>query len=120
LRGARVLLLEDDAVIAMEMQERLNDLGIVVLGPFATIEDAEASLARELPQAALLDANVGGRTSLDLAVALSARGASVAFCTGYHDLKDLPAALAAAPLLTKPVSDADLRAALSAMIAPTP
>lgn len=118
--GARVLLLEDDAVIALEMNERLADLGADVMGPFATIEAAEAALAQESPQAALLDANIAGRSSVDLALELARRGVPVAFCTGYNDLSHLPTALAAAPLLTKPVSDAALNGALARMLAPKP
>ncbi|MFO1016882.1 MAG: response regulator [Hyphomonadaceae bacterium] len=112
----RILIVEDDALIAMELSERLADMGYEILGPAHSIAEAEAEIARATPDAALLDANLAGQSSVDLGVALAARGVPLAFCTGYDRIKNLPPELAHAPLLTKPVSDADLISGLKRLL----
>jgi len=112
----KILVVEDDALIAMELGERLADLGHAVLGPAHTIAEAEALIARERPQAALLDANLGGESSVGLGVTLVGQGVPVAFCTGYDQVKGAPPELASAPILVKPYSDAELKAALSKLV----
>jgi DNA-binding response OmpR family regulator len=113
----KILVVEDDALIAMELAERLGDLGHAVLGPAHNIPEAESLIARERPDAALLDANLAGQSSLSLGVALVGQGVPVAFCTGYDRVKGAPPELASAPILTKPYSDAELKATLSKLIA---
>ena len=94
----------------MELGERLAELGYEVLGPAHSIAEAEAILARETPDGALLDASLGaGVSSVPLGIMLHAKGVRVAFCTGYDRVKDAPPELAQAPVMTKPVSDAGLK-----------
>ncbi len=114
--GTRVLIVEDEALIAMELHERLVEFGYAVLGPAMTLEEAEALVAGETPVAALLDANVVGKSTVDLGAHLAGKGVPIAFCTGYDKIKNLPASIANAPILTKPINDDDLRAALQKMI----
>ena len=112
----KILVVEDDALIAMEMGERLEDLGYAALDPVGTIEAAEALLRDQRPAAALLDANLAGVSSVPLGAKLAAMGVPVAFCTGYDAIKNLPPELAKAPILTKPISDDALSAALKALL----
>ncbi|MEZ5962160.1 MAG: response regulator [Hyphomonadaceae bacterium] len=113
----KILVVEDDALIAMELSERLTDMGYEVLGPAHSIAEAEALLARETPDGALLDATLGsGVSSVPLAVILHAKGVRVAFCTGYDKVKDAPPQLANAPVMTKPVSDAQIKACLEKLL----
>lgn len=112
----KVLIVEDDALIAMELEERLGELGYLVLGPVATVEDAEKLIAADRPDAALLDANLGGVSSVPLGVTLAGLGVPFAFCTGYDQIKDAPPEVAKAPILTKPISDADLSATLKGLV----
>jgi DNA-binding response OmpR family regulator len=112
----RILVVEDDALIAMELGERLDEMGYAVMGPALTLEDAHALAADERPSAALLDANLAGKSSVELGAALAAQGVPVAFCTGYDSIKNLPASLAKAPLLTKPVPDQLLADTLKQML----
>jgi DNA-binding response OmpR family regulator len=112
----KILVVEDDALIAMELEERLGELGYDVIGPALTLEAAEKSVAKQRPDAALLDANLAGRSSVGLGAALFAQGVPIAFCTGYDQIKDLPPELAATPVLTKPISDADLVAGLKKLV----
>ena len=108
----KILVVEDDTLIAMELGERLADMGYAVLGPAHTIAEAEALLAGERPDAALLDANLAGQSSVPLGVLLAGSGVPVAFCTGYDEVKTNSPELANAQVLTKPVGDAELRAGL--------
>jgi DNA-binding response OmpR family regulator len=113
----KILVVDDDALIAMELGERLADMGYEVLGPAHSIAEAEAVLARDTPDGALLDASLaGGASSVPLAVTLHAKGVRVAFCTGYDRVKGAPPELANAPVLTKPVSDADIKACLEKLL----
>lgn len=104
-------------LIAMELEERLAEMGYEVIGPAHTLEDAAAKIAAQRPDAALLDANLNGRSSVELGAALVAQGVPVAFCTGYDAIKNAPPELASAPILTKPIADATLRATLEKMLA---
>ena len=112
----KILIVEDDALIALELGERLGDMGYAVLGPALSLEEAERVVADEAPAAALLDANVAGRSSVELGVLLAERGVPVAFCTGYDRIANLPPKLATAPVLTKPITDADLSACLKKLL----
>ena len=110
--SAKVLIVEDDALIAMEMAERVGELGHAVMGPAHSLEEADALLAQDRPDVALLDANLNGKSSVELGVKLDAMGVRIAFCTGYDAIRGLPKHLAGVLVLTKPVGDRDLKAAL--------
>jgi DNA-binding response OmpR family regulator len=110
--ATKVLIVEDDALIAMEMAERVEDFGYAVLGPAHSLEEADAAIAAERPAVALLDANLAGKSTVDLGVKLDGMGVKIAFCTGYDHVKGLPKHLAKTLVLMKPISDADLKAAL--------
>ena len=111
-----VLVVEDEPLIAMDLAERLADMGYLVLGPAETVDDAETLVADRTPDIALLDSGVAGKSSTPLAAALAARGVAVGFCTGLDKIKDLPPELRNAPVLVKPVSEAALLAALKRLV----
>jgi DNA-binding response OmpR family regulator len=111
-----ILIVEDDALIAMELAERLSDLGYAVLGPASTLDAAERMVADQTPDAALLDANIRGESSAPLGALLAGRGVPVAFCTGYDAIRSAPAELADAPVLTKPIGDAELAQCLRTLL----
>lgn len=108
----KILVVEDDALIAMELEERLGDFGYQVIGPAANIAAAQQAVRGERPDIALLDANLAGESSVGLGAELARLGVRIAFCTGYDRIKDMPPELAGAPILTKPISDAVLQDAL--------
>lgn len=82
-----VLLLEDEFLIALDAEQILKDLGVQQVEIAATLTDAEV-LAREGRfDVALLDVNVNGQMSFNLARSLRSRGVPVVFTTGY-ELKD--------------------------------
>lgn len=112
LQGLRVLVVEDEALIAEDTAQILVGLGCTVLGPVATPEAALVLIGQEAarPDVALLDVNLAGRSSFPVADALAAQGVPVVFMSGYSDLGDWQARAAA--MLRKPVTPADIAAVL--------
>jgi DNA-binding response OmpR family regulator len=111
LNGLRVLIVEDEALIAMMAEDMIDSLGCTVAGLAATVTDAHKALGTIDFDVAVLDVNLNGTTSMALAVALKDRGTPFAFTTGYGADGIDPEHLDM-PVLTKPYSIADLEAAL--------
>lgn len=81
--GLRVLVVEDEPLVLLELQDMLGDLGCVVAGAAATL-DAAATLARTLDfDIAVLDMNLGGKLIDPVADIIVARGLPAVFVTGY-------------------------------------
>jgi CheY-like chemotaxis protein len=84
LAGLRLLVLEDEALVAMLIEDTLRDLGCVVIGPAGTVARALDLVAQETINLGLLDVNLGGgERSYAVAEALAARGTPFVFVTGY-------------------------------------
>jgi two-component sensor histidine kinase/DNA-binding response OmpR family regulator len=79
----RVLLVEDETLIAMMMEGLLRDLDLEVVGPFGTVGDALEAVRHEAIDAALLDINLGGEMAYPIAQLLQAKQVPFAFMTGY-------------------------------------
>ena len=103
-----VLIVEDEALVAMELEDRVSDLGYAVLGPAATVTQANAFLDRTTPDAVLLDMNLRGETATPIAHRLERTGIPFVLVTGYARIPFDDPLLAAAPKLSKPVTDAGL------------
>lgn len=117
LEGRRILVVEDEYLIADEMRGTLLDAGAQVLGPVPTIGEAMSVLAAEPgPDGALLDINLGGTTVFDLADALARHAVPIVFATGY-DNAAIPDRFADVPRLEKPVKAHNLLAALGPLVA---
>jgi two-component sensor histidine kinase/integral membrane sensor domain MASE1 len=114
----RVLVLEDETLIAMQVEQHLKDAGYDVLGPAANVSEALDLLERERPDAALLDVNLRGEKSTPVADALHGLGIPFLFCTGFADTDDLPPRLQSAKSLIKPIAPQELVEALSSLLAP--
>ena len=109
----RVLVLEDDVVISMDLAGMIADLGHETVGPYRRVADAvEAIRGDDRIDFALLDHSVGPTSSEEAGSALSERGIPFAFVTG-RSREELPSAFADAPLLVKPVGRASLETLLS-------
>jgi DNA-binding NtrC family response regulator len=117
--GKRVLLAEDQAVIAMMMEQELADLGLDVVGPFSTCAAAADWLSRHTPDFAVLDVNLRDGPCTDLAVELQRRGVKFAVFSGTIKLH-APPELAAAPWFEKPSGAVQLIALLAEQIQPFP
>ena len=108
LRGLCVLVVEDEGSVALLIEDMLEELGCEVAASAARIALAHEA-AQSLPlDLAVLDVNVAGEPSFDLARTLAARGVPFVFSTGYG-AGGLPSDLQDRPVLTKPFKLADLR-----------
>lgn len=116
LRGQRVLVVEDEALVAMELSRVLTAAGARVVGPAGTIEEAMALMDAQPIDRALLDINLGGRVITPVARLLSHRRIPFVYLTGYQE-PDVDGG----PVLRKPVATSTLLGALARGAAsPTP
>lgn len=116
LAGRRVLIVEDEALVAMLVEDTLLDAGAEVAGPAATASEALALLASSRPDVAVVDINLGDHTSEPVTTALTARGVPFLVATGYG-----AAALGTLPpgtgVIAKPFELAALVERLAALLA---
>ena len=112
LSGRRVLIVEDESLVAMLLETILEDMECIPVGPASNIDDGEI-LARDTENldAALLDVNVAGRQVFPVAEVLKARGVPFVFSTGYGE-GGLPEEWRGQPTLQKPFTEAAIRDAL--------
>jgi CheY-like chemotaxis protein len=104
MSGMTVLVVEDDFIVAYDMQMLLEEQGARVLGPAATLADAQALLATERPTVAVLDVNLSGEYVFPLVSQLRERDVPFLFATAYADDDRLfPQEVRTAPRLPKPV-----------------
>src|SRR6266496_2006185 len=82
----RILVVEDEALIAITMQDYLKELGCECIGPFFAMETALPIARIEILDAALLDVRIGGDESYELAEILASRGIPFGFATGFLHL----------------------------------
>lgn len=103
LQGIRVLIAEDNFFLADSLQFALEGLGATVVGPFPTSEQALAALAQGPVDVGILDVDLQGSSSAEVARGLEARGLPFLFMTGFETADLLPAGLRGRPFLHKPV-----------------
>lgn len=115
LQGRSILLVEDEAVVAMMVEDMLAEAGASVVGPAYSLAQA-LDLARSADpvHAALLDVNVAGQAVFPVAEALAARGIPFAFASGYGE-GGIADAFRNRPALQKPFHEADLLTVLSGL-----
>ena len=108
----RVLVVEDDYLLASAISRDLSDLGVRVIGPVATVASAiEQLAANDSLEGAILDINLGGEWVYPVAGALSERKVPYVFWTGYGPLQ-LPRTHGAASVIQKPATGSQLVRAL--------
>ncbi|RWD30200.1 MAG: response regulator [Mesorhizobium sp.] len=105
-----ILVVEDEFLIAMDLQQLLEHHGWRVMGPVATMRDALRLLEDELPSVALLDINLGNELVTPVAEALRARGVPFAVASAYDRPGLFGEVLAEAPNAGKPVGERRLLA----------
>lgn len=114
LRGARVLIVEDAVLLALELETGLSDAGATVIGPAYELEEAINLLDQPI-DAAVLDANLNGLSVTPVAEALAARGIPFVFATGYGD-SGAPTGFDA-PIIRKPYDVTQVAAAVAGVLA---
>jgi CheY-like chemotaxis protein len=98
----RVLLVEDEALVAMMIQECLAEFGYQVVGPIASATEAVAKAKEGHFDAAVLDINLGDGAAYPIADVLMARGVPFVFVTGY-DADSVESRFRNVPVLQKPI-----------------
>jgi PAS domain S-box-containing protein len=109
IAGKRILLIEDEALISMDLEASLTKGGCEVLGPASTLDQAKQMIEKADFDGALVDANLAGHPVDDLAAALTKRNIPFAFVTGYGR-EALPAAFGEGIVLDKPFTQEQLLA----------
>jgi CheY-like chemotaxis protein len=108
LAGLRILVVEDEMLVAMLIEEMLQELRCDVIGPVSTVEDAIAAVRTQRLDGALLDMNLHGKSSSLAADELLDRAVPFLLVTGYVASDRDIAALKTAPRLKKPFDIDDL------------
>ena len=105
LDGLRVLVVEDNFMLAELTRDLLEDAGCQVVGPVGRLEEGLAHARTEPIDGAILDINLHGELSFAIAEVLARRGVPFLFVTGYQDRSMMPLGLRSALRLDKPVSN---------------
>lgn len=116
LRGHRVLLVEDSLIIALDAEDVVERLGADAVVTAATVEAGLEAINGFTPTLALLDINLGDRTSYPVADALSARGVPFIFASGYGEQASLPEAHRERTVLQKPYTQENVARALDRLL----
>jgi DNA-binding response OmpR family regulator len=118
LRDKRILVVEDEAIVAMLVEDGLLDAGAKVLGPAASVDEALQLIERAASDgglsAAVLDINLNGEAVSPVADRLTALGVPFLFATGYVEGCDT-GGHTAAPILHKPFDPTSLVAAVDTL-----
>lgn len=109
-RRRKVLLVEDEYLVAAGLASIMEDLGYEIIGPAGDAERALALVEEAAPDLAVLDVGLGSETSFRLAETLRDRRIPLIFCTGVSP--ELPDALKSTPVVVKPFVKKGISAAL--------
>jgi CheY-like chemotaxis protein len=116
LAGRRILLVEDELLIAMLLETALEDEGCIVVGPFARLDDALQAADTEQFDGALMDVNLSGERVFPLAEILSAKSVPFLLLSGYGE-DGVPDDRPHWPVMSKPFQIDRVLAALGDMMA---
>lgn len=113
LAGLRILLVEDEMLVCMDIEDMLTGFGCTIVGPAARVAQALLILEKEEIDIALLDVNLGREQSYPIIDLLIARGIPFLLSTGYAEI-DSP--YDRCPRIQKPYSDQQLERCLKVVI----
>ena len=115
--GLKVFVVEDEAIIAMMLEDMLMDMGCTVMGPSGAIDQAISLIQTgEQPDVAILDVNVAGKHIYPVAELLAASNVPLVFATGYGSV-GLAEAWRSRITVQKPYTQHDIERALRAAMA---
>jgi DNA-binding response OmpR family regulator len=113
--GVKVLIVEDEWLLAEQYASILRDAGYTIVGPAPSLDKAMELLSKSTVDAALLDLNLRGTMSYPLAERLATQKVPFVFVTGY-DPMDLPPHLAQKPLVRKPARPTELCGVIDSLV----
>lgn len=108
----RIFIAEDEALVAMMLEEILEELGHTVAASSADLDDSLRVAATGEFDLAIVDINLNGRESFEVAKLIASRGIPTCFASGYGS-RDVPFDYAGFPMLGKPYVMADVRAMIT-------
>ncbi|WP_325169465.1 HWE histidine kinase domain-containing protein [Azospirillum agricola] len=108
LGGLRVLIVEDQLVIAVGLEQMLADARILSVVTAASVAEALLQINAQVPDVAILDVNLGSGTSIAVAEELRRQGIPFLFATGYGDSSHIPATFKSVPIVRKPYEAASI------------
>jgi DNA-binding response OmpR family regulator len=114
-RPWRVLIVEDEWILADLIARALAEAGYAVIGPAADVSEGLRRLDEKPVDAAILDVHLGDEDSFAIAQELLQRGIGFAFLTGYSS-REIPATFAGAPLIRKPARIDEIRATIDSLL----
>jgi PAS domain S-box-containing protein len=115
LAGKRMIVIEDEPLVAMDLESCLTTAGCEIVGTAGTVREAKALCAEAQCDAALIDVNLAGRPVDELAAMLTKRNIPFAFVTGYGR-EALPQGFRDALMVAKPFDDGALVATVELLI----
>lgn len=118
LAGRKVLVVEDEIVIAMLLEDFVEELGGGIVGPVGSTTGAVKLIETEEIGAATLDINIADGSVYEAAAALTSRSIPFVFVSGYSELPDCPPEFRDTPRLKKPFTLDELAAVFSKAIPP--
>jgi DNA-binding NtrC family response regulator len=107
--GRRILVAEDEGLIALELERMLADFGYELVGPLARVDEVWEHAQRGNFDGALLDVNLRGRQIFEILPQLQSLGLRIIIVSGYDDGTLFPAPFRAMPRLPKPFDERELR-----------
>lgn len=120
LHGFRILIVEDNALLAMTTDDILRGAGADIAGPAGTLKEAMALASHETLSAAILDIKLHADEVWPVASILVDRGIPFVFCSGHFDSSSLPDGWSTYPILAKPVRGRKIIESLSNILNDTP
>jgi two-component sensor histidine kinase/CheY-like chemotaxis protein len=117
LNGKRILIIEDEPLVWMDIETFLSESGSIIVGPAGNIDSARLLIEAEKFDGVLMDANLGGQPVDELAAALVKRNIPFVFLTGYGR-ESLPKAFRDSRMVAKPYTREQLLTAAAQMFEP--
>lgn len=120
LSGLRLLVVEDNYLMAEVLADTLHDFGCKVVGPAPDVDSGRALARASELDGALIDINLFGEFCFPIAEVLSERGVPYLFVTGYDSTRMIPAEFRKIRRLAKPLDTGDLAVAIAECFAKGP
>jgi CheY-like chemotaxis protein len=105
LANLRILVAEDESLIALDLEDILQRFGCTVVGPFCDVQDVITAARTTRLDGALLDVNLRGQQVFDILPELLALRVPIVLASGYDDDTLFPAPFQALPRLAKPFNE---------------